>query len=457
MRHNKLVEKIGAALPAIAMLSATGASFNPGALAHSGGRSASLAGAPLLIGYWHNFNNAARFIRLRDVSSEFDVIDIAFGRPVSGSTSEIGFTVDSHESKSQFTSDVAFQHGRGKKVLLSIGGAKPVIQLNTQQDVQNFVTSVGAIVGEFGFDGIDIDFENNSVVLDAGDVDFKNPTTPAIVNLISALRQLKNAFGPGFIISMAPATFNAQAGFHRYAGGSGSYLPVIFGTRDILSYVHVQDYNTGTRFGLDGKLYTQGTADFHVAMTEMLLQGFPIAGNANKAFPALRQDQVAFGVPASSVDKGFTNNADLINALKYLVQGVSFGGQYQLRNAAGYPGMRGLMTWSINWDVATGFSLSSTVGPFLHSLAPQCPVITKVAASGKNLEVTGSGFDKGAVVVVNGKDQQTAYDVSNGVITALVGIKTIKRARIAPGDTVVVRVRDANGTLSNEMPYTRPA
>jgi len=50
--------------------------------------------------------------------------------------------------------------------------------------------------------------------------------------------------------------------------------------------------------GLDGVCYSQGTAGFHVAMTEMLLQGFSVAGHSVN-FPALRQDQVAFGIPAS--------------------------------------------------------------------------------------------------------------------------------------------------------------
>src|SRR5215813_3002400 len=32
-----------------------------------------------LVGYWHNFDNGSGFIRLRDVSRDFDVIDVAFG------------------------------------------------------------------------------------------------------------------------------------------------------------------------------------------------------------------------------------------------------------------------------------------------------------------------------------------------------------------------------------------
>jgi len=421
-------------------------------------RPAELPNTPLLIGYWHNFVNGAGFIRLADVSSQFDVVDIAFGIPVSGSTSTIGFTVDSPEPESQFIADVGTLHSRGQTIVLSIGGASGIVQLNTAADLQNFVSSVSSIINKFGFDGIDIDFEGSSLTLNAGDGDFKNPATPAIVNLISALHQLKTQFGPGFVVSMAPETFFVQAGLRGYGGQQGVYLPVIYGIRDILSYVHVQNYNTGTRVALDGKTYGEGTADFHVAMTEILLQGFPVAGNSGSVFPALQPAQVAFGVPASpsASGSGFTSNTDLVKALTYLIKGASFGGQYVLRNPAGYPGLRGLMTWSINWDAAGGFSLSTSVGAFLHAIGAgsQNPVITGATGVGKTLIVTGSGFDQGAVITVNQQDQRTLNDDASPT-TTLLGPKLIKRAHIARGDTVSIQVRDSTGALSNVVQFTR--
>ena len=39
--------------------------------------------------------------------------------------------------------------------------------------------------------GLDVDFEGHSLSLNTGDTDFKNPTSPVIVNLISALKSLK--------------------------------------------------------------------------------------------------------------------------------------------------------------------------------------------------------------------------------------------------------------------------
>jgi chitinase len=382
-------------------------------------------------------------------------VNIAFGTPVTGSTSTIALKLVSRESESDFVSDIAFLHGQGKNVVLSIGGANAVVKLNTDGDVQNFVDSVSSLVDQFGFDGIDIDFESSSLTLDPGDTDVTAPTTPTIVNLISALRQLKSQFGASFIVSMAPGTFSVQEGLKTYEGTAGVYLPVIFGTRDILSYVHVQDYNTGTRFGLDNNIYTEGTADFHVAMTEMLLQGFPVAGDPGNVFPGLQPQQVAFGVTATSLDGGLTSNSDLINALSYLITGTSFGGQYVLRNPAGYAGLRGLMVWSINWDAANGFSLSNALGPFLHNLTTS-PTISGASVQSKNLIVTGSGFDAGAVILVNTQDQHTVNEQSDPANT-LIGVKLVKTAGITPGRTVKLQVRNADGALSNQIDFTRPA
>ena len=109
-------------------------------------------------------------------------------------------------------------------------------------------------------------------------------------------------------------------------------------------------------------------------MTEMLLHGFTLANGQN--FPGLPPGQIALGVPAStSAGAGYTAPSAVEQALKYLISGTSFGGQYVLQNPAGYPGLRGLMTWSINWDDVNGFALSNTIGPYLHNLpaiaAPQ--------------------------------------------------------------------------------------
>jgi chitinase len=324
----------------------------------------------VLVGYWHNFDNGSGFIRLRDVSRDFDVIDVAFGEPAPGSRSTIQFVPDVRTSVAEVQADIAQLKSEGKKVLLSLGGANGHVELPTETDRQNFINSVTNLVTQYGFNGIDIDLEGGSVSLDGGDADFRNPTTPKIRNLISATRTIADRFGPDFVLSMAPETFYVQVGYQAYGNAAGAYLPLIHGLRDKLTFIHVQHYNTGTVAALDGQVYASGTADFQVAMAEMLLQGFPVGGNPNLFFPALREDQVAIGLPASTqaAGSGFTPPAEIAKAINYLVFGSSFGGHYILRRPSGYPSFRGVMTWSINWDRFTNFGFSRGIRPVLNSL-----------------------------------------------------------------------------------------
>jgi chitinase len=211
--------------------------------------------------------------------------------------------------------------------------------------------------------------------LNTGDTDFKNPTTPVIVNLISALRTLKQRYGSGFVLTMAPETFFVQLGYQFYGSGpfggqdprAGSYLPVIYAMRNDITVLHVQDYNSGPIMGLDNQYHNIGNADFHIAMTDMLMAGFPVAGNTANMFPALREDQVAFGVPAAvSAGNGYTSPAGVQQAVNCLVRGTNCGG-YTVRSGLN-PNFRGLMTWSINWDRYYNWEFRNSHEPFLNAL-----------------------------------------------------------------------------------------
>ncbi|SET63058.1 fibronectin type III domain-containing protein [Stigmatella erecta] len=330
----------------------------------------------ILVGYWHNFDNGSGFIRLRNVSPKWDVINVSFAEPTSGATGgTIGFT-PYNSSEADFKADVAYLQSQGKKVIISIGGANGQVRLETATARTNFVNSMGAIIEKYGFDGMDIDFEGHSLSLDAGDADFKNPRTPVVTNLISAIRALRDRFGAKFLLTMAPETFFVQLGYAFYGGSciscdnrAGAYLPVIYAVRDILSWLQVQDYNSGPIIGLDDQYHTMGNADFHVAMTDMLLAGFPVGKNPNNVFPALRPDQVAIGLPANNnAGGGYTAPAEVQKAVNALVKGIPVG-SYTLRsNVANNKGFRGLMSWSVNWDAFANYEFTNSHRPYLDSL-----------------------------------------------------------------------------------------
>jgi len=316
-----------------------------------------------LVGYLHaSFANGAGYTRMADVPDSWDYIDLAFGEPTSTTSGDIRFTrcpvaqCPNVETDAEFKAAIKAKQAAGKKVLISIGGQNGQVQLTTTAARDAFVSSVSNIIDTYGLNGLDIDFEGHSLSLDAADTNFKSPTTPVIVNLISALKTLKAKYGSGFVLTMAPETFFVQLGYQYYGTGqwggqdprAGAYLPVIYALRDDLTLLHVQDYNSGPIMGLDNQYHSMGGADFHIAMTDMLLTGFPVAGNTNNVFPALRPDQVAIGMPASTnAGNGYVAPTEVNKALDCLTKETNCG-TYATHGT--WPGLRGLMTWSINWD-----------------------------------------------------------------------------------------------------------
>ncbi|GII91474.1 chitinase [Sinosporangium siamense] len=335
----------------------------------------------VLVGYLHaSFANGSGYLRMRDVPSEWDVINLAFGEPTSVTSGDIRFSqcpaaeCPNVEPEAEFIAGIREKQAQGKKVLISIGGQNGQVQLTSTAARDKFVQSVSAIIDKYGLDGLDIDFEGHSLYLEPSDTDFRNPTTPVITNLIAAIRTLKARYGQNFVLTMAPETFFVQLGYQFYGPGpngaadrrAASYLPVIHALRDDLTLLHVQDYNSGPIKGLDDQFHTMGTHDFHVAMTDMLLAGFPIMGNSANVFPPLQQNQVAIGLPAAPwAGNGFTTVAEVQKAFDCLSKGTNCG-PYRPRGV--YPDLRGLMTWSINWDKYNNFEFSRQHRAYLNAL-----------------------------------------------------------------------------------------
>ncbi|RKT56185.1 chitinase [Saccharothrix australiensis] len=330
----------------------------------------------VLVGYLHaSFANGSGYIRMKDVSPDWDIINLSFAEPTSVTSGDLRFQqcpvaeCPNVEPEAEFIAGIREKQAQGKKVLISIGGQNGQVQLTTAAARDAFVRSVGAIIDRYGLDGLDVDFEGHSLSLNSGDTDFRNPTTPVIVNLISALKALKARYGAKFVLTMAPETFFVQLGYQFYGGGSGqdpragAYLPVIHAMRDDLTLLHVQHYNSGPIMGLDNQYHFMGGSDFHVSMADMVLAGFPVRGDATKFFPGLRQDQVAIGLPASvNAGNGFTSVGDTHKALDCLMKGTNCG---PYKPKATYPNLRGLMTWSVNWDKHNGFEFSRSHRAYL--------------------------------------------------------------------------------------------
>lgn len=316
-----------------------------------------------LIGYWTGDGPQGTILRLRDVSPQWDVIIVAFAN-VNHQAPEGTLKLDVRQglNLSEMKDDIAWLKSRGKKVLISLGGGGEYFTLAHTASIPNFINSVTQIVSEYGFDGIDLDFESPSLVLDPGDTDFRHPKTASVVNLIAGLHQLREHFGPQFMLTLVPEGTQIPGGYPSYGGQFGTYLPLLWGVRDILSFVDVQDYNTPPFQGLDGEVYQLGSVNYDAAMTELLLHGFPVGEHAQDFFPPLSADKVAVGFLVGTATPQLVSGA-----MQYLITGKApVGVTYRLQRPGGYPGLIGAMFWTIDDDRDENYAFSNRVGPQLH-------------------------------------------------------------------------------------------
>jgi chitinase len=292
-----------------------------------------------LTGYWHNFTNPATELRLSAVPGEFDLVAVAFAEATS-TPGAVTFAVDPGLSTAlggytdaQFRADVQTLHSRGKKVILSVGGEAGRVSVADSTAATNFANSMFNLIQSFGFDGVDIDLENGLNATFMG----------------QALRNLRNRVGANLIITMAPQTIDMQS-------TGTQYFQLALNIRDILTVVHTQYYNSGSMLGCDQmQPYSQGTVNFMTALACIQLEN------------GLRPDQVALGLPAGpgAANGGVVPPSMVNDALNCLARGTNCG---SFRPPHTYPGIRGAMTWSINWDVSNGNNFARTVRPFLNTL-----------------------------------------------------------------------------------------
>ncbi|WP_458087997.1 chitinase [Streptomyces malaysiensis] len=285
-------------------------------------------------GYWQNFNNGAAVQKLRDVQDQYDIIAVAFA-DATGTPGAVDFTLDpavGYGSEQQFKDDIKAKQAAGKSVVISIGGQNGTVSINDSASANNFADSVYALMREYGFNGVDIDLENGL-----------NATY-----MTQALRSLSAKAGSGLVITMAPQTIDMQS-------TSNAYFQTALNIKDILTVVNMQYYNSGSMLGCDGKVYSQGSVDFLTALACIQLEG------------GLSPSQVGLGLPASTraAGGGYVSPSIVNNALDCLARGTNCG---SFKPSRTYPGLRGAMTWSTNWDATAGNAWSSAVGPKVHGL-----------------------------------------------------------------------------------------
>ncbi|AZV27832.1 chitinase [Pseudomonas syringae] len=313
----------------------------------------SLAGKKILMGFWHNWPagpsdgyQRGQFanIALENVPKEYNVVAVAFMNG-SGIPTFKPFNV----SDAEFRRQVGVLNSQGRAVLISLGGADAHIELRAGQE-QPLANEIIRLVETYGFDGLDIDLEQSAI-------DFAANKTV----LPAALKLVKDHYagqGKHFIISMAPE--------FPYLTTSGKYVGYLQALEGYYDFIAPQFYNQGgdgvwvpeANNGNGAWIAQNNDAmkeDFLYYLTESLVTG-------TRGFTKIPADKFVIGLPAN-VDAAATG---------YVIDKTVVGNAMKRLAVKGHP-IKGLMTWSVNWDNGTSkdrvpynWEFSRRYGPLIH-------------------------------------------------------------------------------------------
>ena len=305
----------------------------------------------VVVGYWETWDaviHDAGHIPLNDIHEGYNVLNVAFPVILPDGTAVLEDGMAPGEDPPE-PEEIAAAQAAGRKVLLSIGGAAAGMNLTSTAVVDRFIETIIPILADNGYDGIDIDIESGLVAGPSW-----NELSASQEGLLRIILAVTDHFGPDFMLTMAPETAYVTGGTIAYGGPWGAYLPIIDRVRDRLDWIQMQYYN-GDMFGRDGDYYPPGTVEGMVRQTEAMVEGFQVAGGP--VFQGLAQDQVVIGLPAiTGAGRGYMTPDKVREGFDTL--------------HAQYPGLRGLMTWSANWDASNGYEYVRNHRPYLDGLGP---------------------------------------------------------------------------------------
>src|SRR5262249_30805084 len=150
----------------------------------------------ILAGYWEDSLGHATPLRLASVPGGYTVVDVAFAAGDAAHDGGVTFRLSpalsaalGGDTTAPFTAHVPPPHPRGQRVLISVNNPGGTVPLDSPAAAGRFADSVSSLMDTYGFDGVDIDFEDG---LNVG-------------YTAQALRSLATLH-PGVLITLAPQT-----------------------------------------------------------------------------------------------------------------------------------------------------------------------------------------------------------------------------------------------------------
>ncbi|RFD30772.1 chitinase [Pseudomonas sp. GL93] len=316
----------------------------------------SIAGKKILMGFWHNWPagpsdgyQRGQFanISLADVPKDYNVVAVAFMKG-----NGIPTFKPYNLSDAEFRRQVGVLNSQGRAVLISLGGADAHIELHKGNE-QPLANEIIRLVETYGFDGLDIDLEQSAI-------DFADNKTV----LPAALKLVKDHYagqGKHFIISMAPE--------FPYLTTAGKYVGYIQALEGYYDFIAPQYYNQGgdgiwvqeANSGNGAWIAQNNDAmkeDFLFYLTESLVSG-------TRGFTKIPADKFVIGLPAN-VDAAATG---------YVINPTAVTNTFKRLHDKGLS-IKGLMTWSVNWDngiskdhVPYNWEFSRRYGPLINGTA----------------------------------------------------------------------------------------
>ncbi|TFA98852.1 Endochitinase 37 [Trichoderma ghanense] len=300
----------------------------------------------VLQGYWENWDGASNGVHPpfgwtpienpQILQNGYNVINAAFPVILSDGTALWEDGMDA-TVKVATPAEMCQAKAAGATILMSIGGATAGIDLSSSAVADKFVSTIVPILKQYNFDGIDIDIETG--LTGSGSVGTLSTSQANLIRIIDGiLAQMPSNFG----LTMAPETAYVTGGSITYGSIWGSYLPIIkkYVDNGRLWWLNMQYYN-GDMYGCAGDSYAAGTVAGFVAQTDCLNNGLVIQGTTFKVPYSMQVP----GLPAQSGAGGGYMSPSLVAQA------------WDHYNGA----LKGLMTWSINWDGSKNWTFSDNL------------------------------------------------------------------------------------------------